>query len=374
VSRYARLLRGRFGILSIAMLGLLVLASFYTLYFGKGFFLPVVVAMLLDRLLTPVVRFFRRLRIPLPLAAGLVLLLVVGAISSTVYYTSGPATRWIASAPENLEQAGEKLRGVVEPVERVQEAAREVERATEAAVGNREPEQQVTLESPSLSETLLGQTQDFVVGVAVTLFLLYFLLAAGDQFLRTFIRVLPHLRDQRKAVEITYRIEQALTTYLFTMSVINLGLGIAVGFAFYLLGMPNPVLWGMLVGLLNFVPYIGPITGIAIMTLVALVSFDTLTHALAVPVTYFVLNAIESYLVTPFIMGQRLTLNPVFIFLSLTFWGWIWGIPGALLAVPLLVTFKIVCDNIEALKPIGAFLGRYEAAPAVTVRRTGRTL
>lgn len=128
--------------------------------------------------------------------------------------------------------------------------------------------------------------------------------------------------------------------------------------ALYLTGLPNPLLWGAVAGLLNFIPYVGPVAGVSIVAVVSLATFDETGRALAAPAAYTVIQALEGYLVTPLVMGRRLTLNPVALFLWLIFWTWIWGIPGTLLAVPLLAVVKTVCDNVEVLWPVGEFLGR----------------
>ena len=133
---------------------------------------------------------------------------------------------------------------------------------------------------------------------------------------------------------------------------------VVVLFALWLLGMPNPVLWGLMVAGLNFVPYLGPVVGVIVVALAALTTFESTAYAMLPPAVYFVINAIEGNLVTPAIMGRRLRMNPVAIFISLSLWGWIWGIPGALLATPLLLAFKTVCDHVVTLQPLGEFIGR----------------
>jgi predicted PurR-regulated permease PerM len=143
-----------------------------------------------------------------------------------------------------------------------------------------------------------------------------------------------------------------------TAAAINACLGTAGGIAFWLIGLPNPALWGMMGAVLNFIPYLGALTTITIVTLVATATFQSLGHALLAPACYLALATIEGNFVTPYIMGRRLMLNPVVIFIGVTFWGWLWGIPGALLAVPMLVMFKIFCDHSEPLAPIGEFLGK----------------
>jgi predicted PurR-regulated permease PerM len=187
---------------------------------------------------------------------------------------------------------------------------------------------------------------------------LYFLLAAGDLFLQKLIKVLPLLRDKKKAVAIARETEASISTYLVTVTLVNLGLGLSVAAVMYLLKMPNPVLWGALAALAEFVPYLGATALIALLTLAGLVTFEQVGHALLIPTSYLAVNILQSQFVAPLILGRRLTLNPVAIFVGLVFWWWIWGVPGAFIAVPLIATFKIFCDHIEALAPIGEFLGR----------------
>ncbi|MGH7358694.1 MAG: AI-2E family transporter, partial [Candidatus Rokuibacteriota bacterium] len=152
--------------------------------------------------------------------------------------------------------------------------------------------------------------------------------------------------------------EEHISKYLVTMTLINVGLGAAVGGAMRLADMPNPVLWGVTAAVLNFVPYLGPVVTLGMIALVSLLTFEGLDRALVAPALYLGLNALEGYLVTPMLLGRRLLLNPVVIFMGIIFWGWLWGIPGALLAVPIMATFKIFCDHIGPLSPIGEFLGR----------------
>lgn len=348
-------LKSPMGVAAAATLGLFILAFFYTLFAAAAFFMPVVVALLLNFLLSPVVRFMERLRIPAPLGAGLVMLGLVGTLAFCVYNLAGPAAEWVEKAPQSLRQAEHKLRGIKASVEKVQEATEEVQEITNGGEEGREPP--VEVRQTTMTDALLSQTQEVLAGAVIMFFLLYFLLASGDLFLRKLVHMLPLLHRKRKAVQIAHRIERDLSTFLFTMAAINTVLGCTVALGLYLLGMPNPVLWGIMVGLLNFIPYLGPLIGVTIVGLVAFISFESTALALAAPALYFSINALEGNLITPMIMGRQLTLNPVAIFVSLTFWGWIWGILGALLAVPILVAIKIICDNVTTLAPLGEFLG-----------------
>jgi predicted PurR-regulated permease PerM len=208
-----------------------------------------------------------------------------------------------------------------------------------------------------IKEALFGGTTAFVSEAIVVMVLLYFLLASGDLFLRKLIKVLPTFKDKKRAVEIAREMERNISTYLFTVTLINVGVGVAVGVGVGLLGMPNPVLWGVLAFVLTYIPYLGAIVGIGILGLAALLVFDDVGQALAVPAVYMVVSFLEGNFVTPLVLGRRLTLNPVVIFVGLLFWFFLWGIPGALLAVPILAVFKIVCDHVDTLAPIGEFFG-----------------
>jgi predicted PurR-regulated permease PerM len=168
----------------------------------------------------------------------------------------------------------------------------------------------------------------------------------------------PRLADKKKAVEIMRQIEEKISSYLLTTTLINVGLGAALCVVLWAIGMPNPLLWGLLATLLNYIPYIGALTGIAILFMASILSFDHLGYALIAPSAYIVINTIEGSFVAPMILGRSLELNPVAIFISLLFWGWLWGISGALLAVPLLVALKIVSDRVAALAPVSVFLAR----------------
>jgi predicted PurR-regulated permease PerM len=165
--------------------------------------------------------------------------------------------------------------------------------------------------------------------------------------------VLPRFEDKKRAVEISREMEADISTYLITFTLLSIGEGTAVGLAMYFIGMPNPLLWGVMAAALNFIPYVGSLVGIVVLTLVALLSFEDAGRILMVPGAYLIIDITEGYFVTPYVLSKRLTLNPVVLFLWVVFWGWLWGVAGALMAVPLLASLKIVCDHNKALEPIG---------------------
>ncbi|HKT59726.1 MAG TPA: AI-2E family transporter [Gemmatimonadales bacterium] len=340
---------------SIAVTGLLVLAILYTLYFARAFLLPIVLAVLLDFLLSPVVRTLKRAKIPEPAGAALVLLALLAGAGFAGYSLVGPAQEWMAKAPQTLAKVHGRLRDLRQPVEQVTKTAEQVEAATEVAKSG---PQEVVVRGPRLSERLFGTTQSLLTGALETLILLYFLLAAGDLFLQKLIKVLPQLRDKKKAVAIARETEASISTYLVTVAMINLALGLVVAMVMTVIGMPNAWLWGTLAGIAEFIPYIGATILLATLTMAGLATFDSLAHGLMVPAAYLTVNLLQSQVMTPMILGRRLTLNPVAILVGLVFWWWLWGVGGAFIAVPLLATFKIFCDHIESLAPIGEFLGK----------------
>ena len=357
----ARRLTGLFGenadARHISLVGLFILALFFTLHLAQSFVLPIVLAILLDFLLSPVVRALRKLRIPEPLGAAIVLLGLLTVLGMGIWYLSGPASSWMARAPESISAVRTKLQELRQPVEKVTEAAEQVEEVT-AEVSKSEGVQQVEIKGPSLTRQLFGGTASLLSAAVIVIFLTYFLLAVGDLFLQKLVTVLPQFKDKKKAVAIARETEAQISVYLFTATLINVGVGIVTGIALWVVGMPNPVLWGVVAAVLNFVPYIGAVVNMVILALAALLSYESTAQALVVPAVFFGINLLEGNLVTPMILGHRMQLNTVALFIGLVFWWYLWGIPGAILGVPIMAAIKIMCDHIESLAPVGEFLGK----------------
>ena len=350
-----RALGDRVDIRAVALVGLFVLATLYTLRLARPFILPIIFALLLDFLLTPAVRWLRKLRSPEPLGAALLLLAALGVIAGIGYNLAAPAAAWVRRAPATMEVARDRLAVLRRPVEQMSRAAEEVQNA--ADVDGKGGTQQVEIAGPSLTKQAFGGTMSILGFIAIAGFLTYFLLASGDLFLQKLIKVLPQFRDKKRAVSIAREIEEQVSVYMLTTTAINAGVGVVTGIAMWVIGMPNPALWGLVAGLLNYMPYVGALATIAVLGMAALVSFDTLGRALVVPGTFFIINMIEANIVSPLVLGSRLALNTVALFVGMMFWWYIWGIPGALMAVPMMATIKIFCDHFEDLAPVGEFLG-----------------
>jgi len=350
--RIAELLQRPFGVRSIALTGLFVLAVFYTVYFMRSILLPIILAVLLSYLLRPIVRGLAHLKIPLPVGSAFVLIGLLALVGYGISALATPAAGWLQKAPEGLTALQHKLIPVRKTVAQVTQATGEIEKL---ASTNAETKS-VEVKRHPISEMFFTRTPEFISSAVLSVILLYFLLVHDQVFIAKLIKLLPTLSDKKTAVGIAHDIESHVSRYLLTITAINACLGLAVGTAVGLLGLRNPVMWGVMVALLNFVPYLGALTGIVCMTIGAVLSFDSLGYALVFPAVYLALGTLEGSFITPWVMGRALTLNPVMILLSLTFWGWMWGIVGIILAVPILAAFKIFCGHIKPMEPLAEFL------------------
>ncbi|HMI57003.1 MAG TPA: AI-2E family transporter [Gemmatimonadaceae bacterium] len=341
---------------SIAATVLVVIASFYTLYFARAFFLPVTFGLLLNLLFSPIVRTMKRAHIPYPLGAAIVVLSIVAAVGLGGYFLADPAQEWLTRAPQTVAAANIKIRKLRRPMEQASKSADQMARV--ATTGSTTPRvQEVVIAGPTLMDRFVGASAAFLTGALETLVLLYFLLASGNLFLQKLTKMLPEFKDKKKAVAIARETETSISMYLSTVALINVVEGGIVALVMWALGMPNPVLWGVLVLFLEFIPYLGALVMVGVLLLAALSTFDNVVHIVAVPASFLAINLLQAYVITPMLLGRRLLLNPVAILIGLILWWEVWGVAGAFIAVPLLATLKILCDHIETLAPVGEFLG-----------------
>jgi len=338
---------------SFALATILVLLVLVVLYFTGEVVLPVIFAILLNLLLQPAMTVLTKLYVPKTVAALLIILLFVGAATGIGFSLSGPAADWISKAPQSLTRLEQRFSDFTQPVASVQKASQEVEKI---AGGPAADGTSVSLKGPGLGSVLFSGTRTMLAEFATMVLLLFFLLRSGDLFLRRLVEILPTFSDKKQAVDIWHEITRNISGYLVTISLMNGAVGITTGFATYVFGLSNPILWGALAFALNYIMFLGPLSGVSILFLAGLLTFDTIWQALIPAVSYLAIHLTESAL-TPLLLARRFELNPVLVIISLVFWYWMWGIPGALLAVPLLVSFKIVCDRIRPLMAFGHFVG-----------------
>ena len=214
----------------------------------------------------------------------------------------------------------------------------------------------VNIKESYLMGTLFNTSWQFLSGLAITIFLLYFLLINEDFFLRKLVNWISSMKHKKEVVIITRKVQNQVWSYLFARTIINIGLGFAVSILMFVLGMPDPILWGVMTGALEFIPYFGAFVSLIVIALVALFSFTSLAYAFLVAALFSLLVFIEGNIISPIVIGRFVTLNPFIIFISLIFWGWIWGIAGAFIAIPLMVTIKVVFETLYEVSFIGELL------------------
>jgi predicted PurR-regulated permease PerM len=354
---------------------LATLAVFYTLYFASEIVLPFVLALVLNLLLAPAMRFMsHRLRLPKHLSALLLILLLFGFIGMIGLAISVPASGWIARAPQSLPALQHKLAFLHQPIAAVQGGLARVEGMMSSGGGHGGGGGGGGGGSgggggaslAGVGTTILSGTKFFLGEIFTLVLVLFFLLASGDSLLRRFVEIMPTLADKRRAVQMVNEIEHNVSLYLATITMMNTAVGLLNMLQVWLFGLPNPLLWGVVAFMLNYIPILGPMTGIVIFFFVGLFTFDSVWQALLPAAVYLAIHVMEGETITPMLLARRFTLNPLLVIASLMFWDWLWGIPGAFLSVPLLAVFKIVCDHLESLTPLGHMLGD---APAKSRRR-----
>ena len=335
--------------------GLLIIASLTVCYFAATIILPIILAFVLMLVLQAPLRWSRRLRIPRPVAAILIIAVFFGVFIALGAVLAAPAVSWSQKLPSALPRLQERLSFVNEPISVVQNLLSRVESLTKPISGQGNPVP-VTLASGGFSERLIDGTRYLVSGLFETVLVLFFLLMAGDTFLRRLVEVLPRFKNKRQAVEIAQQIESDVAAYLLTISLMNTAVGVATGIIAGACGLGDPLLWGTLAFVLNYIPILGPLIGVTVFALAGLLTIDNLWLAPLPAGLYLAVHVAEGETITPMLLARRFTINPVLVIVSLVFWYWMWGVPGAILSTPMLAVTKIICDRIEALQPFGHFI------------------
>lgn len=330
--------------LTVRLLAVLVgLFGAGALYLAADIMIPVVGAALLFAVCAPLQRRMTAWGLPSAVGSTLIVGVLAGTIALSIAGLAAPASNWIDKAPTIAAELRWKLRNVLVPVADVRRASKEVSEITKGTGTEVSDVEVVLRDRDGLLQAVASSVQLAGVQLVVIFALLWFLLVFGEPLKRRLDEALPDEDSRRRIVVSAGHIERDLSRYMLTIALINTGLGVAVALALLALDMPNPFLWGAMATALNFVPYAGAVVGVGIVFVVGLITFDSLGQAALGPAAYAVLSIVEGQWVTPLILGRRLTLNPLAILVFILFWGWLWGVPGALMAVPILVAVRAVC-------------------------------
>jgi predicted PurR-regulated permease PerM len=333
--------------------GPFILAFLAACYVAGEIILPIVLAFILMLVLQPAMRLFEKIRVPRALAALAIILVLFGTFVGLGAALSGPALSWAEKLPTSAPRLQERLTFLNKPIHTFQRFLHQAEDLTQGA----EPAiATVAVQGSRLNDKVLNVTRAIASGLFTTVLVLFFLLVSGDLFLRRLVEVLPRFKDKRQAVDISQKIEADISAYLLTITIMNVAMGVATGILAMVCGLGDPLLWGTVAFLLNFVPVLGPTIGVLTFVVIGLLSIETPWLAFVPAGVYFVLHIIEAETITPMLLAKRFTINPVLIILSLVFWYWMWGVPGGILAVPMLAIAKIICDRIAPLAAIGHFI------------------
>jgi predicted PurR-regulated permease PerM len=355
--------------MSLALILLATIALIAALYFARAFFVPLLIGILASYTLSPVVDWMQALRIPRPIGAALVLALLVGGISWIGYAVGDEAAVMI----EKLPDAARKLRQTLSPVrnaaptalQNVQEAANELQ-AVAADAGRKTGTHAPAAPEPDSSSWLrnyaLAQSATLVSIAAqapIVLLLAYFLLASGDHFRRKLIQFVgPSLSRKKDALHILHEIDTQVQRYLFATLASNALIGVGTWLAFEALGMEQAGIWGVLAGVLHFIPYLGPVIVAIAAGVAGFLQFGSLLHGLAIAGVAILIAGLIGLGFMTWLQSRFARVNAAVLFIALLFFGWLWGIAGLLLGAPLLAIAKVICDRVESLNPAGELLGR----------------
>ena len=346
---------------TVPLVGIFLILLIGALHYAQHFVIPIVLAVLLALTFSPIVSALARRGIPSVVSAFSIVVALALATISLSAILSGPVGDMVSEAPNVVHELRARFASVSQPLAQLSRAGREVQAAADGATGT-PPEQKVVVAGPGLVSLVAGGLTNIGTTLAVTLALAPFLLMSRESLCLRLVRLVPRLSDRKRTLRVLNEIENEISRYLLTVSTINAGLGLAVGLAMFIVGMPNPWLWGIGAACLSFIPYAGPATGIAVTAAVSITSFTGLMAAVP-PVLYLAIQLTEGTLVTPLALGRRLEINVVAILITLMLTTWMWGVVGAIIGVPLLAIIKVFCDQIPALAPLGMFLSASAAPP-----------
>jgi len=358
---------------SIALGAIAVIAILAALKVASGFFIPLMLGLVFSYALSPLVEWLHRRRVPRVLSAGVLILSILGGMGAAVYSLSDDANELIATLPDAARKLGNSMRRTARapdtPLDTVQKAAAELQKAAAEAGSGRAPPPQrgvarVVVEKPGfdLRDHLWSGTiglASLIGQVVLVTFLTYFLLVSGDTFRRKLVKIAgPGLAEKKLTVQALDEINAQMQRYLLVQLVASIGVGLATGICFAIIGLEHAAVWGVAAGVLNLIPYIGSIAVTGAAGVVAFLQFGgDANMALVVAGSSLLINTIEGYLLVPWATSKASSMNPVAVFIGVLAWGWLWGVWGLLLGIPILMAVKAVCDRVDDLKPVGELLG-----------------
>ena len=355
---------------NLSLIVLTVLAIIYTLHWAREVFIPLMVGIMISYALSPLVDLAHKWRVPRVLGAAVFLFGIVGAAGYLVYSLSDDAAALIETLPEAAQKLRQTLtsqRGSSEgAINKVQKAATQIERAANETAPATPPPSGVTrvqIEKPKINiKDYLWLGTLGAAGAAaqagIVIFLAYFLLVSGDTFRRKLVKISgPTLSSKKITLQVLDDINGQIQRYLLVQVFTSLLVGVATWLAFMSLGVEHAAIWGIAAGVFNSIPYLGPVVVTSGSALVALLQFGTIDMALLVGGVSLIITSLEGYLLTPWLTGRASRMNAVVVFVGVLFWGWLWGVWGLLLGVPIIMIIKAICDRIEDLKPVGELLG-----------------
>ncbi len=358
--------RRRWARAQVSLTLLTTLAVFVVLYVARALIMPVVLALFFAMVLSPAVEGLRRRGIPGIVASAVVMLMLAAAIGVLVDVTIEPAREWVERTPRLLSDIDRKIRPLQRMAVKIDEVAAQAGRVTGVPAS--------TPEASSRAPTsgLLWKTPAILIPVAGVFFLTFFILSSGPRLLVRLAESRRRTSSARQLLTVAEHVRRQMARYLGTIATINVGLGAATAALACGFDLPTPVLWGVMAGLFNFIPYAGSATTLLVLTIVAIHTHDTLSPALGVASSFLTLATIEGQVMQPLALGRRLALSPLIVFLGLWLWGWLWGVAGMFLATPILLTIKAVSCELKSWSAVAEFLSPARAPPITARAREWR--
>ncbi len=338
-----------------AIQGLLLLAILYTVYFAQALVLPILSAVLLSLMLATPVRWLGQIGIPRSISAIAVVLCVVIVFGSLVVSLAEPANQVIAKSPEAITRIEKIVKQLRKPLAEASKASEKIAQLSVSAAPKGKTQMVRTIE-PAIFDTLILSLPMLTLNLLGTLLLTVIFLTRGDSVLRKLVELAPQLHVKKDIVTASRSAQNELSRYMFTVTVVNLLFGAVIALALWLLGVDQPLLWGGIAALVNFAPYVGMAIMVCLLTIAGFIQFDTVGMALSIPGIYIILNALESEVITPLVLGKSMEIDPLVIILTLLVLGWMWGLVGLLIAVPLLTCFRIVAEKHPTMSAVARLI------------------